>query len=92
MRNPLYDGVPGHRIRAVATVSAADIGRQFRRGAEDEQDAAAAARTAEAHGEGAGTFPIFPATEEQARAGGQHVYEGWEHYCTEPGTPARPRS
>jgi fermentation-respiration switch protein FrsA (DUF1100 family) len=27
-------------------------------------------------------FPIFPATEDQARAGGQHVFEGWEYYCT----------
>ena len=29
-----------------------------------------------------GMFPIFPATEDQARAGGQHVFEGWEYYCT----------
>ncbi|WP_345631357.1 alpha/beta hydrolase [Rugosimonospora acidiphila] len=81
-----------HRIRAVATVSAADMGRQFREGADGTQDrsviqglldAAAAARTAEAHGEGVGTFPIFPATEEQARAGGQHLFEGWEYYCTD---------
>jgi fermentation-respiration switch protein FrsA (DUF1100 family) len=81
-----------HRIKAVATVSAADIGRQFREGADGTQDpaviqgmldAAAAARTAEAHGEGAGSFPIFPETEEQARAMGQHAFEGWEYYCTD---------
>ncbi len=81
-----------HRIRAVATVSAADIGRQFREGADGTQDptvvqsmldAAAAARTAEARGEGVGEFPIFPETEEQARALGQHVFEGWEYYCTD---------
>ena len=85
-----------HRVRAVATVSAADIGRQFREGADGTQDpsiiqgmldAAAAARTAEAHGEahgeGAGTFPIFPPTEDQARAMGQHGFEGWEYYCTD---------
>jgi fermentation-respiration switch protein FrsA (DUF1100 family) len=81
-----------HRIRAVATVSAADIGRQFRSGADGSQDpaviqglldAAAAARTAEARGEGVAMFPIFPATEEEARAGGEHVFEGWEYYCTD---------
>ncbi len=82
-----------HRIRAVATVSAADIGRQFRAGADDTQDpaviqsmldAAAAARTAEARGEGVGSFPIFPETAEEARAlGGQHGFEGFEYYCTD---------
>jgi uncharacterized protein len=55
---------------------------------------AAAARTAEARGEGIGTFPIFPDTEEEARAGlnsrngvsaalGRHIFEGWEYYCTD---------
>jgi fermentation-respiration switch protein FrsA (DUF1100 family) len=81
-----------HRIKAVATVSGADIARQFREGADGTQDpaviqgmldAAAAARTAEAHGEGVGSFPIFPQTEEQARAMGQHAFEGWEYYCTD---------
>jgi fermentation-respiration switch protein FrsA (DUF1100 family) len=28
------------------------------------------------------SFPIFPETEEQAREGGQHSYEGWEYYRT----------
>jgi len=82
-----------HRVRAVATVSAADIGRQFREGADGTQDpaviqamlgAAAAARTAEAAGEGTGMFPIFPGTAEEARAaGGQHAFEGFEYYCTD---------
>jgi fermentation-respiration switch protein FrsA (DUF1100 family) len=81
-----------HRIKAVVTVSAADIGRQFRQGADDAQapsimqgmlDAAAAARTAEARGEGVGEFAIFPETEEQARSLGQHGFEGWEYYCTD---------
>ncbi|QUQ63703.1 alpha/beta hydrolase [Kutzneria sp. CA-103260] len=80
------------RIKAVATVSAADIGRQFRRGAEDDQDpavvqgmlaAAAAARTAEARGAAPATFPLFPSDEQAARAGGQHVFDGWEYYCTD---------
>ena len=46
-------------------------------------NAAAAARTAEARGEGVGEFPIFPETEEQARALGQHAFESWEYYCTD---------
>ncbi|GHH86370.1 hypothetical protein GCM10018793_57990 [Streptomyces sulfonofaciens] len=80
-----------HRIRAVGTVSAVDIGRQFRLGADGTQEpavlrsmleAAAAARTAEARGEGVRTFGLFPDTEEEARRGGPHVFEGWEYYCT----------
>lgn len=80
-----------HRIKALATVSAADIARQFRFGADGAQDpavfqalldAAAAARTAEARGGGVQTFALFPETEEAARAGGLHAFEGWEYYCT----------
>jgi uncharacterized protein len=80
-----------HRIKAIATVSGVDIARQFRHGADGTQapaviqsmlDAAAAARTAEARGEGIGVFPLFPGTEQDARAGGDHVFEGWEYYCT----------
>jgi fermentation-respiration switch protein FrsA (DUF1100 family) len=80
-----------HRIRAVATVSAVDIARQFRNGADGAQDpavfqgmldAAAAARTAEARGEGVQTFQLFPNTAEEARARGPHVFEGYEYYCT----------
>jgi fermentation-respiration switch protein FrsA (DUF1100 family) len=82
-----------HRVRAVATVSGVDIGRQFREGADGTQDSAviramldaeAAARTTEAAGGGVGTFPIFPATADEARAaGGQHAFEGFEYYCTD---------
>jgi uncharacterized protein len=80
-----------HRIKAIATVSAVDITRQFRHGADGTQDpavfqgmldAAAEARTAEARGEGVQTFPLFPGTAEEARALGQHVFEGFEYYCT----------
>jgi fermentation-respiration switch protein FrsA (DUF1100 family) len=80
-----------HRIKAIATVSAVDIARQFRYGADGTQDpavfqgmldAAAAARAAEARGDGTQTFPIFPATAEEAKAYGQHVWEGYEYYCT----------
>jgi fermentation-respiration switch protein FrsA (DUF1100 family) len=82
-----------HRIKAVATVSAADIGRQFREGADGTQDpavirelldAAAAARTAQARGDDVALFSIFPDTAEQARElGGQHGLEGFEYYCTD---------
>ncbi|MFF7215164.1 alpha/beta hydrolase [Streptomyces sp. NPDC008238] len=80
------------RIRAVATVSAADISRQFRLGADGTQDAAvfegmleaaAAARTAEARGEEPPVLTLFPGTAEQARAlGGEHGVEGFEYYRT----------
>ena len=82
-----------HRIRAVGTVSAVDIARQFRLGADGTQDpavfegmldAAAAARTAEARGEGVQTFQLFPDTAEQARAlAGRHGFEGFEYYRTD---------
>ncbi|WP_406510422.1 alpha/beta hydrolase [Streptomyces sp. NBC_00212] len=82
-----------HRIRAVAAVSAVDIARQFHLGADGAQDptviqgmldAAAAARTAEARGDGVQTFQLFPDTAEQARAlGGRHGFEGFEYYCTD---------
>lgn len=87
------------RVKAIATVSAADIGRQFRNGGDGRQDIsviknmlnyAAAARTAEAKGDAPGSFPIFPETEEQAKAMGLHVYEGWKYYCMAP--YAHPRS
>ncbi|MCX4431601.1 MULTISPECIES: alpha/beta hydrolase [Streptomyces] len=85
--------VSDHRIKVVGTVSAVDIARQFHDGADGAQDpavfqgmlaAAAAARTAEARGEGVQTFPLFPDTAEQARAlGGRHAVEGCEYYCSD---------
>ena len=82
-----------HRIKAVGTVSAVDIARQFRLGADGTQDptviqgmldAAAAARTAEARGEGVRSFQLFPDTAEQALAlGGRHGLEGFEYYRTD---------
>ncbi|XVQ14147.1 alpha/beta hydrolase [Spirillospora sp. CA-255316] len=81
-----------HRIKATATVSAVDIARQFRLGADGTQDpavfqgmldAAAAARTAAAHGKDPGTLALFPDTAEQARRlGGEHGVEGFEYYRT----------
>ncbi|QKD06690.1 alpha/beta hydrolase [Mesorhizobium loti] len=83
--------VADHRIKAVATISAVDISRLFRLGADGRQpagvfqsmlEAAAMARTTQARGAPMGVIPLFP-DEEQARAGGQHLYEGWEYYCTD---------
>ncbi|TDD63451.1 alpha/beta hydrolase [Kribbella antibiotica] len=87
-----------HRIKALATVSGVDIARQFRFGADGNQDpaavqhlldAAADARTAEARGAENQTFPLFPATEEEARRGGRHVFEGWQYYRTPRGMHPR---
>ena len=81
-----------HRIRAVATISAVDIARQFRLGAEGTQDpavfqtmldAAANARTLAAGGQQPPTLTLFPDTVEQARQlGGRHGAEGFEYYRT----------
>ncbi|MFI6080631.1 alpha/beta hydrolase [Streptomyces sp. NPDC051217] len=88
----LSAAVADHRVKAVGTVSGVDIARQFRLGADGTQDpavfrgmldAAAAARTAEARGEGVQSFDLFPDTAEQARALGRHVFEGWEYYRTD---------
>ncbi|MEU3986311.1 alpha/beta hydrolase [Streptomyces sp. NPDC026672] len=90
--------VSDHRIKAVATVSAVDVGLAHLVGADGTQDpaviqgaldAAAAARTAEAAGAPPRMVPIFPATEEEARAGGRHVFDGWEYYCTDRGQHPR---
>lgn len=88
------------RIKAVATVSAVDVSRQFRLGADGTQDpavfqgmlaAAAAARSAAARGEDPGVLTVFPDTVEQARAfGGEHGVEGFEYYRTP--RAAHPRS
>ncbi|MFC8826037.1 alpha/beta hydrolase [Streptomyces sp. NPDC057137] len=82
-----------HRVKAVGTVSAVDITRQFRVGPDGTQDpaviqqmldAAAAARTAEARGEEVQGLTLFPDTIEEARAqGGRHGAEGFEYYRTE---------
>ncbi|MGW2934234.1 alpha/beta hydrolase [Streptomyces sp. NPDC001156] len=79
-----------HRIKAVGTVSAVDVARQFRLGADGTQDpavfqgmldAAAQARTTEARGQRPPTLTVFPDTAEQARVlGGEHGAEGFEYY------------
>lgn len=80
------------RIKAVGTVSAVDVSRQFRLGADGTQDAAvfqgmleaaAGARTAEARGEEPPVLTLFPDTADQARAlGGEHGVEGFDYYRT----------
>ncbi len=87
------------RVRALATVSAVDIGRQFREGPDGAQSpavleqllaGAAAARTAEACGEAPRMMSLFPENEQAARAAGQYTFDGWEYYCTP--RAAHPRS
>ncbi|MBY8881514.1 alpha/beta hydrolase [Actinacidiphila acidipaludis] len=80
------------RIKAVGTVSAVDVARQFRLGADGTQDpavfgamlaAAAQARTAEARGERPPVLTLFPETAEQAgELGGEHAVEGFDYYRT----------
>lgn len=80
------------RIKAVATVSAVDMSRQYRFGADGTQDLAvfprllaqaAAARTAEVAGAQTQTFTLFPASAEEARTiGGEHGLDGYDYYRT----------
>jgi uncharacterized protein len=91
-----------HRIKAVATVSAVDIARQFRLGADGTQDpavfqgmldAAANARGVAARGEKPPALTLFPETMKQARAlGGEHGAEGFEYYRTSRGQHPRSAS
>jgi len=91
-----------HRIRAVGTVSAVDVARQFRLGPDGTQDpavfqamldAAAGARTARARGEEPPVLTLFPDTAEQARTlGGEHGAEGFAYYRTPRGGHPRAAS
>jgi fermentation-respiration switch protein FrsA (DUF1100 family) len=88
-----------HRIRAAATISAVDIARQFRLGADGTQDpavfqsmldTAADARTVAAKGKKPPVLTLFPDTIEQARAlGGEHGAEGFDYYRTPRGQHPR---
>jgi fermentation-respiration switch protein FrsA (DUF1100 family) len=93
-----YAAQTDHRIKAVATVSAVDTGSLFREGVGRVQspevlqgmlDAAGAARIEEAQGSPARLVQIHPDTEEEARALGQHTYDGWEYYRTPRGYHSR---
>ena len=90
-----------HRIRAVATVSGVDVGRQFRNGPDGAQPPgaiqqmiaqASAARTQQARGEPAGALAIFPTDAEQAHAAGPHAFEGYDYYRTARGEHPRAAS
>ncbi|MGW3154183.1 alpha/beta hydrolase [Streptomyces sp. NPDC001089] len=91
-----------HRIRAVATVSAVDVARQFRLGADGTQDpavfqgmldAAARARTVAARGEEPPVLVLFPDTADEARVlGGDHGAEGFAYYRTPRGRHDRSAS
>lgn len=87
-----------HRIKAVATVSAVDMSRQYRFGADGTQALpvfprllarAAAARTAEAAGAQTETFTLFPASAEEARTIGEHGLDGYDYYRTPRGEHPR---
>ena len=88
-----------HRIKAVATVSGVDLPAHMRYGPDGTLDPevfqgmldrAAAARSAEARGEGVQTLPLFPDTAEEAFArGGEYGREGFEYYCTPRGHHSR---
>lgn len=91
-----------HRIKAVGTVSAVDIARHFRLGADGTSDpavfermleTAAEVRTAAARGEEPPVLPLFPDTVEQARElGGEYGAEGFEYYRTPRGRHPRSAS
>lgn len=78
-----------HRIKAVGTVSAVNIGAMFRNGwdgSQKSEDAfpmligGAHARTAEANGAAMTTFPLAPTTKEEAP--NKEMEEAWEYYRT----------
>lgn len=82
------------RIKSVATVAAVDVGLQIRVGADGHQapsvldallEEAGRQRTKAFNSGEIGSFPIFPSSEEEARASALHVFEGWEYYCTDRG-------
>lgn len=77
------------RIKAVGMVSGVNIGWMFRYGWDNSQkptdafpllEAGANARTAEANGAAMATFPLAPATKEEAIS--EEMKEAWEYYRT----------
>ncbi|MCC8171404.1 MAG: alpha/beta hydrolase [Parabacteroides sp.] len=78
-----------HRIKAVGTISAVNIGAMFRNGWDGSLKPADAfpmlmggadARTAEANGAAISTFPLAPATKEEAP--NKEMEDAWEYYRT----------
>ncbi|WP_043626802.1 alpha/beta hydrolase [Nonomuraea candida] len=87
-----YAAQTDHRVKAVATVSAVDLGQVFREGLGRTQppqvlqamlDRAGAARTAEARGEAPPMVPWIPADAEELLEGETRQFrETWEYYRT----------
>ncbi|MFE2543461.1 alpha/beta hydrolase [Actinacidiphila glaucinigra] len=84
------------RVKAVATVSAVDLGGMFRDGVDGNQNpdvlqdmlsASAAARSEEARGQEPRVDDILPATRQEAESGGYPylMREGFDYYRTERG-------
>ena len=78
-----------HRIKAVGTISAVNIGAMLRNGWDGSQKAAdafpslmggAAVRTAEASGAAMATFPFAPTTKEEEPD--KEMEDAWEYYRT----------
>lgn len=78
-----------HRIKAVGTVSAVNIGSMFRNGWDNSVKSAdalpyllagSAARTADAQGKAYATMPLAPLTE--AEAPNEELRQAWEYYHT----------
>ncbi|MFG3308624.1 alpha/beta hydrolase [Streptomyces wuyuanensis] len=95
-----YAAQTDHRIKAVATVSAVDLGGMFRDGVDGKQspeviqnmlDRSAQARTDEARGAEAQLDDILPKSREEAESGGYPylMQEGFDYYRTDRGQHPR---
>lgn len=92
--NTLVALAADHNVKALATVSGVDLGDWYRKGSDGKQDpkmiqgmldAAAADKIAISGGKTAGSIPVHPKTEEDAKKAGGMAYEGWKYYCTPEG-------
>lgn len=81
--------IQDHRIKAIGTVSAVNIGSMFRNGWENNVksidalpyiEAGSNARTSDAEGNGYATMPLAPLTEKDAP--NEELRQAWEYYHT----------
>lgn len=95
-----YAAQTDHRVKAVATVSAVDLGGMFRDGVDGKQspdviramlDDSAAARNEEARGRQPRLNDILPTSRQEAESGGYPylMQEGFDYYRTERGQHPR---